>query len=729
MDKLTRNSRNSGIALVTVLGITVVVMALISVLVGLSVRSSRITASDVTATSLAQLADGWSEVGRIAVTNNFQESKLQLNGWLNLLATNRSTTPVINPTNVKVSALAGVKSADIDGTTVRWKLAGVSTTTDANAWVMVAATAVDDKGRSQTVTRKIQFAGNSIFELAILTETVNCMFCHLRVNGDVGSIGFFRPGWGTEGSSGQNSGNSSSINGELFVNSTVSADGSGTTANGATISGTRNTNYSGEKLPRDEAGNTTFPGLDRQAAADTAAGTLEGGVIKGVATNGSFSSATTLTTISNKYDGNLVLTGTDANPIVIDGDVYVSGDVVIKGVVKGRGAIYAGRNTYVAGNLVNKNRADKPGVTGGVCAAITDVNACAKANIAAGKDELRLSAGNNVVMGDFTETQGGPTTKAGRQNLQSGDYFRSQFGLSNTARYVRKGTSEELRKSGTKYYDQLNREVPAADVKSFAAADAYNGLITPGATKTDGTFGRWMSDAEYQSVLGTESLPYNTWRTDISKSQFPGTAAQSKAAIALELQKAGLPVASNADTISLADRIYNNSKGSVNYSGTDANNQTVSGTAYYDSGSIRVAVNEARSYKTETTALDAFLYANNRIAGKLSPRGGFVNGGMIAREIGVLAPGKNNGADWWIKNGTNGIQSTTTRDKYNKCDTATRPTDSSADAHKSGTDCDYAINYDYRLRNGGYGYNLYKGKTGTTSEWKLDLDGSKKVNP
>jgi hypothetical protein len=68
-------------------------------------------------------------------------------------------------------------------------------------------------------------------------------------------------------------------------------------------------------------------------------------------------------------------------------------------------------------------------------------------------------------------------------------------------------------------------------------------------------------------------------------------------------------------------------------------------------------------------------------------------------------------------------------DKYNKCNTTTRPTDSSADAYKNGTNCDYAINYDYRLRNGGYGYNLYKGKTGTTSDWNLDQNGTYKVAP
>jgi Tfp pilus assembly protein PilX len=728
--KLTRNPRNSGIALVTVLVITVVVLALITVLSGLAVRSSRVTTSDITATSLAQAADGWSDVGRIAIAENFSASKLQAKAWMDMIASNRSTIPVINPTNAKVSALAGVKSATIDGVTLRWKIVGISKTADVKAWLLVASTAIDAQGRSQTVTRKVEFASNNIFDLAILTKKTDCMFCHLRVDGDVGSIGFFRPGWGSEGVDGKGSGSNSSISGNVYVSSTISNDGNAGTANNTTISGTRNVNYNGDKLPKDDGGQAAFPGLDRALAATSATGTMSGGSIVGVPTGGSYGSPTPVSSVNGVYNGNLVLVGTEANPIVLDSDIYVTGDVVIKGVVKGRGAIYSSRNVYIAGNLTNKDKADKPGAAGGVCATITDKDACARANITAGKDELRISAGNNIIMGDYTDSKDGVVS---RQNSQANDYLRAQFSLySGTQRYVRKGTSEELSYVAPvapatvgKYFDQLGQQVTAAEVKTLTG-DPYKDLISPGATDASGNFSQWMSDAQYQALLGTESIPTNTWRSNIKVADFTqSTNALKKAAIIAELEKAGLPANGNANTAAIADRIVNKSNGSTRYSGNDKFGNPVSGTVYFDGGSIRVAVKQARVYKAESTAIDAFLYANERVGGKLSPRGGYLNGGVIAGEVGILATGKNNGADWWLDD----ILTQAERDEYNKCNTVTRPTDSSADAYKNGTDCDYAINYDYRLRNGGYGYNLYKGKTGTTSDWNLDQNGTYKVAP
>ena len=47
----------------------------------------------------------------------------------------------------------------------------------------------------------------------------------------------------------------------------------------------------------------------------------------------------------------LVLIGTAAQPIEINGPVVVPGDVIIKGYVKGRGTIYAGRNVHIIGHL------------------------------------------------------------------------------------------------------------------------------------------------------------------------------------------------------------------------------------------------------------------------------------------------------------------------------------------------------------------------------------------
>jgi hypothetical protein len=336
-----------------------------------------------------------------------------------------------------------------------------------------------------------------------------------------------------------------------------------------------------------------------------------------------------------------------------------------------------------------------------------------------------------MVLGDYTEqnASGNPTSLRDRQ---SADYYRSQFGLySGEERYVKKGSSEELQKlSGGTYVDQIGRPVDASDVQTFGNGnDPYRPLMAPGATDASGQFKSWLSDAEYQGILGTESIPNNTWRSSFSQDPQGLSEADRIAKTISELEAAGLPVGS-ADTTAIATALVQNTAlPQQAYSGTDKDGNLVSGyiNIYVSTdpknptNTLRVAVNEAKNYRAEVTALDAFLYANSRIAGKLSPRGGYINGGMIARQIGVLAPGKNGDIGWWVPDAE--------RAAYTTCDTSVRPTDSTGDAQKVGTDCNYSINYDYRLRNGGYGYNYYRGVTGATLEWKLDPDGTHRVLP
>jgi hypothetical protein len=50
--------------------------------------------------------------------------------------------------------------------------------------------------------------------------------------------------------------------------------------------------------------------------------------------------------------GNLVLVGTETNPIIVDGPLAVTGDLVVKGNIAGQGAFYVGRNTYIASAIV-----------------------------------------------------------------------------------------------------------------------------------------------------------------------------------------------------------------------------------------------------------------------------------------------------------------------------------------------------------------------------------------
>ena len=94
--------------------------------------------------------------------------------------------------------------------------------------------------------------------------------------------------------------------------------------------------------------------------------------------------------------GNIVLVGTAAHPIEINGTVVVRGDLVIKGEVTGKGTIYTGRNIYVADNLEYKNGPATPRPTTGQTAdQWVDAN---KDN-----DMVAYAARGNIILGDYTK--------------------------------------------------------------------------------------------------------------------------------------------------------------------------------------------------------------------------------------------------------------------------------------------------------------------------------------
>ncbi|MCH7505041.1 pilus assembly PilX N-terminal domain-containing protein [PVC group bacterium] len=93
-------------------------------------------------------------------------------------------------------------------------------------------------------------------------------------------------------------------------------------------------------------------------------------------------------------DGSIVLIGTVANPIVINGPVWIDGDVLISGVISGQGTIYSGRNTHILGDITYADPPlwNKP-----------DANPDATATLNATKDMLGLVARGSMIVGDYTE--------------------------------------------------------------------------------------------------------------------------------------------------------------------------------------------------------------------------------------------------------------------------------------------------------------------------------------
>ncbi len=86
-------------------------------------------------------------------------------------------------------------------------------------------------------------------------------------------------------------------------------------------------------------------------------GSLSGGSIQLVGKMAGYDATTPPQTGLNSgssadgVDGNVVLSGTDASPLSINGTLYVNGDVVIHGKVKGNGKIIAKGNIYVVGDV------------------------------------------------------------------------------------------------------------------------------------------------------------------------------------------------------------------------------------------------------------------------------------------------------------------------------------------------------------------------------------------
>jgi hypothetical protein len=127
---------------------------------------------------------------------------------------------------------------------------------------------------------------------------------------------------------------------------------------------------------------------------DQVSGSITAGVAYGVPDGSAYAggglppgSNAALQSLSNNgaYDGNLILAGTEHDPISISGRVAVDGDLVIKGPVKGWGQILVRGNVYVVGDVTYAD-------DGGQYATAADGTT----------NGLAITAGGSIMMGDYT---------------------------------------------------------------------------------------------------------------------------------------------------------------------------------------------------------------------------------------------------------------------------------------------------------------------------------------
>ncbi|MCS7059503.1 MAG: hypothetical protein NZL94_11580, partial [Meiothermus sp.] len=256
------------------------------------------------------------------------------------------------------------------------------------------------------------------------------------------------------------------------------------------------------------------------------------------------------------------------------------------------------------------------------------------------------------------------------------------------------------------------------------AQDAYSYSFRPGYIDESGNFQSWISDSVYRSLLlGSSNLRYNTWRWSFPSGN--GTVAQ-RDEFRRQLEAARIP---SAAALAIACRLANLSPGAAGCPSSLPNRDTpqdlrdnsgrVIGAFHLQGQTLRVIRDEDLSYEAQVTRVDAFLYSNFRIAGKTSMLGMAINGGLVAKELGILAPGRT-AATWWMGNRYSFLSSQS--DANRGCNAPGQP------YFVAGSEnCLLTVHYDHRLRNGGYGYNMVLGNPGQTVSWRLSADPAERV--
>ncbi len=113
----------------------------------------------------------------------------------------------------------------------------------------------------------------------------------------------------------------------------------------------------------EHAGNRVLDDSEFYAAAASSSGTVSGGTIGVLPIGGTVTTEAELATfmaggaggLDSVTGGNVVLYGTDEDPIILNGDIAIDGDLIIHGVVKGLGSLKVSGNIYVASDILYKD--------------------------------------------------------------------------------------------------------------------------------------------------------------------------------------------------------------------------------------------------------------------------------------------------------------------------------------------------------------------------------------
>jgi len=307
------------------------------------------------------------------------------------------------------------------------------------------------------------------------------------------------------------------------------------------------------------------------------------------------------TNLGASTSGNVVLSGTENNPIHINGDIAIDGDLVINGYIKGNGAIYVSGNVYVPTDLRYLN-----GSTFGISPEGED-------------NALALAAGGNILLGDYLKPS--VFLSQDQYDIITGDstgqwnFALAELSLFNRTEWAK--TQPFLPGDGEDNSVPGSWTVPNPNYVADYTPRYYNfgdgdeiPIYNLGAIYFDGATGTWIGDAE---------VPLD-WDPDMLTMLDPNDTASPL----LFDQATGEPIA--------------------------AVTQLTPEGAWLTDAMQKAAVEYFESVHPVNTPMqiDALLYTNNAIFGIVDRRDVMrgqllINGSLICADLGILAPGYRNG--------------------------------------------------------------------------------------
>ena len=427
---------------------------------------------------------------------------------------------------------------------------------------------------------------------------------------------------------------------------------------------------SGDPVPGN-AGNKVVDYSEYLAFAGSATGSIAGGFIGVSAPGNVISDSTALdafmntpsaATLGSATEGNVYLRGTEAQPIVLDGDIAVHGDVIIEGYVVGSGSVTASGNVYIPSDLLYLDGTCEFGDRLFGTAADGTQNA------------LALAAGGNILCGDIFHPNFGVGDPIDGTPNTSYSFIMEELGIFNRMEWM-KTQPELLGKTQTIAVDRtaLQADIEYLYLETYEKEEAiyedeeykqniigYETVIKTRYTVADAVVMADETVTLYEEITPVHENPYYegadylpryygfTQGSEIPIYDLDGY-LDPVAGLWQADERAGKYGEWDDDDISILDPKDLTEERLYAADGTPrAAISTLTGTGGWIADSIlHTLITDRLGLRDATTAMeiDAILYTNNSIFGIFPKSTGVgvsgklrLNGTIVAADVGLLAP-------------------------------------------------------------------------------------------